>query len=180
MLRITGGAWRGRRLPEAVFGARPTPARVREALMNVWAHAGLLHEPFLDLFAGSGVMALEALSRGAPEAVSIEQRAASMHAMRGIAAQLGLESRWTIIMARLPAGLNEVAGRRFGVVFADPPYAWEGALRHIPGWLDVHGIGCDELAIEQPASRATVLPLGWRAADARRYGDTVIVRLTRA
>ena len=181
MLRLTGGAWRGRRIPSAPVGVRPTPSRVREALMNIWTHEGLLHEPFLDLFAGSGVMGLEALSRGAPRVVAIEQRIHSVRALRALADELGLHERWEILRARLPDGLARIAQQRFGVVFADPPYAWREALTSLPAWLDDYGIRCQQLVIEQPREAALRMPpVGWRVVDTRRYGGTMIVRLTRA
>ncbi|RME81335.1 MAG: 16S rRNA (guanine(966)-N(2))-methyltransferase RsmD [Zetaproteobacteria bacterium] len=178
MLRITGGAWRGRRLrPLGGKRVRPTESRVRQALLQIWAHAGLLDAPFLDLFAGSGIMALEALSRGVPRAVSIEAERAACARMRRIQAEWGVE-RWTILCGRLPAALRRIAGARFGVVFADPPYRSDEAER-IPGWLDAHGIGCAELAIELPADEGFAAPRGWRVADLRRWGGSAVVRLVR-
>ncbi len=181
MLRLTGGAWRGRRIRPAGHGVRPTPARVREALMHAWTHRGLLDAPFLDLFAGSGVMGLEALSRGAPGAVAVERQPERVRAMRALAAELALGERWEIQRAALPQGLARLTGRRFGVVFADPPYARRGMLAAIPAWLDAHEIACDELAVEQARGAPEAAPpAGWRVLEARRYGGTAVFRLARA
>src|SRR5690606_11919673 len=120
---IIGGTWRGRRLAVAGGPAlRPTPDRIRETLFN-WLAPALPGARCLDLFAGTGVLGLEALSRGAAEAWLVERDPVAAAALRSSVATLGAPARilatdaWTLL-ATPPA---EAAGR-FHVVFLDPPY----------------------------------------------------------
>lgn len=120
-VRITGGAARGR--PLAVPpGARPTEGRVREALFSIWS-GRLEGARVLDLFAGSGVVALEALGRGAFSACAVDQALAAVKTLEANAAKVG--EPLAIRKLRLPEGLARLAGDAsgpFDLVFADPPY----------------------------------------------------------
>ncbi|HET8945493.1 MAG TPA: 16S rRNA (guanine(966)-N(2))-methyltransferase RsmD [Candidatus Polarisedimenticolia bacterium] len=123
-LRILGGADRGRRLQgESVAGVRPTPARVREALFDILG-ARVPGAAFLDLYAGTGAVGLEALSRGAARSVFVERgRAVS----RALAANVGLVARpgsAEILQEEAGSALRRLTGRgdRFQVVFLDPPW----------------------------------------------------------
>ena len=119
-IRIIGGAWRGRKLPVADRpGLRPTPDRVRETLFN-WLAAALPGSRCLDLFAGTGALGFEALSRGARCAVMVEQDrqlARRLQSTRTVLAAAGAE----IVHAEALAWL---AGPRdpFDIVFLDPPF----------------------------------------------------------
>ena len=87
MLRIIGGTWRGRKLRfPAAAGIRPTPDRVRETLFN-WLRAAIPGARCLDLFAGSGALGLEALSRGADAVTFVEQDASAAAALRALLSQ---------------------------------------------------------------------------------------------
>jgi 16S rRNA (guanine966-N2)-methyltransferase len=120
-VRIIGGAWRSRLVTfPAERGLRPTPDRVRETLFN-WLGQDLSGKRCLDLFAGSGVLGFEALSRGAAEAVLVEHSRAVAGVLRENAARLGAHG------VRLVVGdaihfLRDPGGGRFDVVFVDPPY----------------------------------------------------------
>jgi len=120
-VRIIGGAWRGRLISfPAAHSLRPTPDRVRETLFN-WLGQDLSGRRCLDLFAGSGVLGFEALSRGAAEAVLVEHSRAAAAALRENAARLGAGG------CRVVAGdalhfLRDPGAGRFEVVFVDPPY----------------------------------------------------------
>jgi 16S rRNA (guanine(966)-N(2))-methyltransferase RsmD len=119
-VRIIGGAWRGRviRFPP-VEGLRPTPARVRETLFN-WLGQELTGKRCLDLYAGSGVLSLEAASRGAALAVAVDRNRALIEALNATRAQLGdaaIETRVADAHAFLSA-----ERRSFDVIFADPPF----------------------------------------------------------
>jgi 16S rRNA (guanine(966)-N(2))-methyltransferase RsmD len=123
-LRLSGGRYRGRRL-RVPHGVRPTEGRVREALFSIW-QAELPGSRFLDLFAGSGAVGLEALGRGAAAVVLVEgdprvERAAGDN-VGGLAAAREVRS----YRIRLPAGLAVLREReaRFDLVFADPPYGF--------------------------------------------------------
>jgi len=176
-VRITAGMHRGRvvNVPD-LPGLRPTPSRVREALFNILGEV----EGFaiLDLFAGSGIMAIEALSRGAGSALSIEQSGRACGAMKGCREQIGLEN-WTIRKGKLPAALEQCAATHFDLIFADPPYD-RGIAEQIPAWLENSAIDCDLLVIEESAKAAPHWPEGWTVHQSRRYGDTDLHFLERA
>ena len=110
-MRITAGEFRSRNIhvPDIV-GLRPTASRAREAMFNILGDVE--GWKMLDLFSGSGVMAVEALSRGAESVISIEQHPKACHAMRAVAEQLGIQHRWQILQASLP-GTATVASHIF-------------------------------------------------------------------
>ncbi len=119
-LRIIGGRWRGRPLTVApVPGLRPTPDRVRETLFN-WLAPELPGARCLDLFAGTGALGLEALSRGAAEAVLVERDARLVRLLQEKVAELEAPAR--VVQAEVGAYLNGAA-ESFHIVFMDPPYA---------------------------------------------------------
>jgi 16S rRNA (guanine966-N2)-methyltransferase len=137
-LRIIGGRWRGRRLrfPD-IEGLRPTPDRVRETLFN-WLAPLIEGARCLDLFAGSGALGIEALSRGAAEVVFVERQPLAVRQLRQNLAQLGQASA-QVIQADALVWLGGQS-RPFDVVFLDPPF---DANRLVPvcaalergGWL---------------------------------------------
>jgi 16S rRNA (guanine966-N2)-methyltransferase len=120
-VRIVAGKWRGRRLPVAdVKGLRPTPERVRETLFN-WLAPRIDGARCLDLYAGTGALGLEALSRGAAQVVFVERSAVAARALERAIALLGAPG------ARVHAGdavefLTESERRPADVVFLDPPF----------------------------------------------------------
>jgi 16S rRNA (guanine966-N2)-methyltransferase len=119
-VRIIGGRWRGRtiRFP-AVPGLRPTPDRVRETLFN-WLGQDLTGRRCLDLFAGSGALSLEALSRGAALAVAVDRSRQLVDAVRATGLALGAQSLET----HCSPARAYLAGdpRAFDVIFLDPPF----------------------------------------------------------
>ena len=134
-VRIIGGAWRGRRIKIAPrTSARPTPDRVRETLFN-WLAGRLAGTRCLDVFAGSGVLGLEALSRGAYEAWLVERDPALVHVLEEQVATLGANAR--IIQGDALEVLSEPPGESFNVVFVDPPYDMEltGVLQELALWV---------------------------------------------
>lgn len=119
-VRIIGGRWRGRRLDVAASAAlRPTPDRVRETLFN-WLAAGIAGARCLDLYAGTGVLGFEALSRGALEVCFVERDARLAAALEQDARTLGANAE--IVRADALAYLARAAPNAFDIVFADPPY----------------------------------------------------------
>ena len=134
-VRIIGGAWRGRRLAiPAATEVRPTPDRVRETLFN-WLDPVLPGARCLDLFAGTGVLGLEALSRGAAEAWFVEVDAVLVRALQGRIGELEAEAR--IVRGDALKLLATLPEKPFDVVFADPPYAMSLAdvLVQLAGWV---------------------------------------------
>ena len=134
-VRIIGGEWRGRRLGiPAGTTVRPTPDRVRETLFN-WLAARLPGARCLDLFAGTGVLGLEALSRGAGEAWFVERDAVLVRTLQRHIQELGANAR--TLRGEAMDVLGTPPPKVFDVVFADPPYAMNLAdvLVNLSSWL---------------------------------------------
>lgn len=181
-MRIVGGSLRGRRLAAPPGAAiRPTADRAREALFNILAHGPLLGAPLaglamLDLFAGTGAVACEALSRGAASATLIDSDPRALDCARANLAALGLAERARVLQAdatRLPAAAGRV---RFA--YLDPPYrsGLAGpALASLGagGWLDAGALAAVELAAREDFAP----PEGFTLRDERRYGAARLVFL---
>lgn len=137
-VRIIGGAWRGSRLPVAdVAGLRPTADRVRETLFN-WLQPVLPGARVLDLFAGSGALGIEAVSRGAREALLVERDPRLAETLRANAERLKAHDRLKVVQADAPAWLRAPLFGRFDVVFMDPPFdagPWADTLAALDPWV---------------------------------------------
>lgn len=165
-MRITGGRWRGRRiLPPDDPRVRPTGERVREAWMNIVA-AELPGATVLDLFAGSGALGLEALSRGAEHATFVEISPASLAALSGNVGALGAEARANVRRADALRFVERLEAGAFDLAFADPPWTSEAAGALVATFRSVPFAGL--LVVEHAAS---VLVAG---DETRRYGDTAL------
>jgi 16S rRNA (guanine966-N2)-methyltransferase len=169
-LRIIGGEWRGRRIHfPGKGGIRPTPDRVRETLFN-WLMAKVPGSRCLDLFAGSGALGLEALSRGASHATFVEQDRANAASLSETVARLA-PGRARVIEADAIAWL---AGppTAFDIVFLDPPFA-AGLLAESMRLLEARGWLANDAYVymEMPARAGPpALPPAWRAHRAGRAG----------
>ncbi|MBC5800714.1 MAG: 16S rRNA (guanine(966)-N(2))-methyltransferase RsmD [Candidatus Eremiobacteraeota bacterium] len=121
-MRLSGGEL-GSRVIRSPHGAaiRPTPGRVREALFSMVA-TQMAGARVLDLYAGTGAIGFEALSRGAASATFVELHAPTAQAIRRAAAELGVAARATILCAPVEKAAQRLSGR-FDFVYADPPYA---------------------------------------------------------
>jgi 16S rRNA (guanine966-N2)-methyltransferase len=178
-MRVVGGTLRGRPLAAPRDQSiRPTTDRTREAVFNVLAHRypdRLEGARVLDLFAGTGALGLEALSRGASFAVFIEESAEGRGLIRSNVEAFGLTGR-TKIFRRDATALGEAGTMApFGLVFADPPYGkglGERALRSAAGggWL-AKGALC---VVEETTSAPFEPGAGFSVVDERGYGETVI------
>jgi len=156
MLRIIAGKWRGRKFRFPQGEIRPTPDRVRETLFN-WLQHRIEGARCLDLYAGSGALGLEALSRGAASVIFVEQQRDAADALRERL------SEWQAVGGRVVCGqareflLTAPRAERFDVVFLDPPFAAGGAgelaaaLSVLGGWLAVHARIYVEHAKSDPA-----------------------------
>jgi 16S rRNA (guanine966-N2)-methyltransferase len=173
-VRIIGGEWRGRKLhfpPSA--GLRPTPDRVRETVFN-WLQFELAGRRCLDLFAGSGALGFEALSRGAGEVVFVERDPVSARAIGDMLAQLRC-ARGRVEQVDALAWLERgpLPSKPFDIVFLDPPYdeAWLPALAEkleSGGWLAPRAW----IYLEDAAARGEpALPAGWTLLRSKRAGD---------
>lgn len=120
-LRITAGTLRGRRVDVPRTDVRPTSERARQAYFDILGPR-ILDARFLDLFAGSGIFSFEALSRGAKEAVAIDESRKSLAAVEEFAKTLGVPVR--TIAADVFKGIKRLGSTVFDVIYADPPYAW--------------------------------------------------------
>jgi len=119
-VRIIGGRWRGRRIAfDASTAIRPTPDRVRETLFN-WLMNRIQGAKCLDLFAGSGILGLEALSRGAEQAIFLENDSRAIEGLKAAAALLKL-SESQMVIERVDT-LKWLSQEKFDVIFLDPPY----------------------------------------------------------
>lgn len=178
-MRIVGGEFRGRPLATPRSNAiRPTTDRTREALFNVLVHRfgdKLEGARVLDLFAGTGALGLEALSRGGSYCVFIEESAEGRGLIRDNVEAFGLQGR-TKIFRRDATSLGIVGTvQPFGLLFADPPYGkglGENALASAldGGWLLPQAL----CVVEEAASAAFDPGARFRILDERGYGETVI------
>ena len=171
-MRIVGGRLRGHRLRAPKGATRPTTDRTREAIFNLAAsRLDLGGARVLDLFAGSGALGLEALSRGAASAAFVEQRGAALATLRDNAASLGLTAQCAFHRADVLRFLQRDPDAAYDLVLADPPYALE-ALGRLPD-LALPLLAPDGLLVlEHGADRGFD---GHPALEtSRRYGQTVV------
>lgn len=169
-IRLIGGLWRGRKLPVLDSeGLRPTSDRTKETLFN-WLMFDIREGRCLDLFAGSGSLGFEALSRGAAEVLLIEKNP-------NVAKQLSKN------LASLPAAPGRVlhqdalqflktSGHAFDVVFLDPPFHQQllseaCALLETNGWLSEHA----KIYVEREQAAALVLPANWQLLKNKQAGQ---------
>lgn len=183
MTRVIAGVARGRRLQVPAAGTRPTSDRVREAMFSsieslllaegrAWAQVRVL-----DLFAGSGALGLEALSRGASTAVLVDSARPAAKVLSANVAVVGCPGAEVVIRdARQLAGQAPLV--EADVCFADPPYEWTAeALVALLGDLGGAGwLAPDALVIvERPAKDpSSPVPAEWGEARRRAYGDTAL------
>ena len=169
-VRIVGGQWRGRALAAPGSDAiRPTTDRARETLFNILAHdpdVALEGARVLDLFAGTGALGFEALSRGADMLTCIESGRKALAVLRQNAALLSAAPRIVARDARRPG-----PGTPHDLIFLDPPYGMglgEAAIAalHAEGWI------APGATIVWEEGRTPTLPDFLRRTDERRYGDT--------
>lgn len=176
-MRIVGGRLGGRTLaaPKSQ-NIRPTSDRLRESLFNILTHG--YHDPItgarvLDLFAGTGALGLEAMSRGAAFALFVDDRAEARALIRQNVEALGLGGV-TRIFRRDAARLGAVhPNEPFGLVFLDPPYRRglaEESLASLRdgGWLAPDGL----VIVEEAADAGFAAPQGFAESERRRYDDT--------
>lgn len=171
-LRIIGGEWRGRKLrfPD-VPNLRPTPDRVRETIFN-WLTPVIHGAHCLDLFAGSGALGLEALSRGAASTLFIDSHKKATGAIQAHIDLLKVNDRASVIQMESEKFLKTEA-QKFDLVFLDPPYQLDLMEKVIPQ-LEQYGWLADEamlyLEIEKRQS-LPVLPANWQQLKEKTAGE---------
>ena len=176
MMRIVAGVLGGRRL-HAPKGAaiRPTADRVREAIFSILGPA-VAGAEVLDLFAGTGAMGLEALSRGASRAVFVDQ---SVHAVRLIRSNVEVcqvADRVRVIHGSVNQAIRRLAGHgeTFDLIFIDPPYGRDSIQKTLLSLDEVTRSGTVVVAEHGSRDPLPVQIQEWSQTEARRYGDTSI------
>jgi 16S rRNA (guanine966-N2)-methyltransferase len=181
-MRIIGGADRGRRLraPRG-RGTRPTADRMRVALFDILG-PGVAGTRVLDLFAGTGAVGIEALSRGAARAVFVERGREPLRALRANLAALGLgRGQARVVAGDAAAALPVVEGTEapFDLVFLDPPYAGDLAARALAALVGSPVLHAGtRIVVQHSVHRPLAIPPGLRPArEPRRFGDTALTFL---
>jgi len=178
-MRVVAGELRGRRL-SSVPGreTRPTSDRARAGVFD-WLRDRVSGARVLDLFAGTGALGIEALSRGAREAVFVERARPALRVLRRNLAELGLETRSRVVERDLSRGLGPLAGEgiAFELVLADPPYEgdWLARLVSCETLGRILGPGAVVIAERSARSAPAHPPAGGGALELRgtkRYGET--------
>lgn len=163
-LRIIAGRWRGRRWQFPAAEIRPTGDRVRETLFN-WLQNKVDGRSCLDLYAGSGALGLEALSRGAARCVFVDQDARVIDSLGDVLREWGAGSQQVELVRSSAAQFLARAPQEFGLVFLDPPFAGNELARSIErlesgGWLARDAL----IYVEHPGdAHLPVLPASWNA-----------------
>ncbi|NKY59547.1 16S rRNA (guanine(966)-N(2))-methyltransferase RsmD [Nocardia flavorosea] len=178
MTRIVAGTAGGRRLRVPPAGTRPTSDRVREALFSsIEARMDLDGVRVLDLYAGSGALGLEALSRGAEAALLVESDRRAAAVLRGNISDLGLAAAQVRVGA-VAQVLAQAGAGVFDLVFADPPYDLPtAAVEADIGALAAHGwLAGDALLLVERSIRSAEIawPAGFAGRAPKRYGETRI------
>lgn len=179
-MRVIGGSARGRQL--ATFygqGIRPTPDRVREALFSIlFSRRGVLAGcSILDLYAGSGALGIEALSRGADHARFIDSSRQAIATISENLERCGFSTKAAVILQDVRKALSGIAAQGpFDLIFADPPYGQE----HVPGLLEevsrLNLLAPNGILVVETAERDRVPELAGQLQrfDQRRYGMTML------
>lgn len=172
-MRVISGTAAGRRL-EAPLGTdtRPTGDRVREATFNSLGSLGLIQDAtFLDLFAGSGALGIEALSRGAESATFVERNSSAVRVITSNLELVDLAHRAEVVRSDALKYLSS-AEQRWDVALLDPPYTWEGWDGLMPG------LPADWAVVERDVEIDA--PEGWNLERSRRYGASWVTLLSRS
>ena len=185
MTRIIAGSARGRRLAVPPAGTRPTSDRVREALMSALEHqvGSLGGARVLDLYAGSGAVGLESLSRGAAHALLVERDRRALEVLRGNVRTLGLPGAVVLgedVVRLTQSGPPASASAPYDLVFADPPYdVADGVVEQVLAGLADHGwLAHGALVVVERAKprrgEAFAWPEGFEPGKDRIYGETLL------
>jgi 16S rRNA (guanine966-N2)-methyltransferase len=174
-MRVIGGEFKGRKLLVPRGGkVRPTSDRVREAIFDILG-PGWNFQRALDLFAGTGSLGIEALSRGTPEVVFVEQGKGALTILRGNVKALGLKSRVWVLPLAAKRGLAVLGEKEeaFDLIFMDPPYG-KGLVGKTLEEIARRGIitSSGTIVAEHSPREELLPPPGLVLSQQRRYGDT--------
>ncbi len=176
-MRIIAGSLKGRRLAPVKGLIRPTGAKVREAVFAILGEA-VAEARVLDLFAGTGALGIEALSRGAKNAVFVEDHPESLKVLRRNLESLGLQGKTRVLPLAVLHALKKLAlqGQKYDLAFLDPPYGGEKALAALQA-LAAAAIMTPAAWVVAEHSRRDQLPEtagSLERRELRRYGDTQV------
>lgn len=180
-MRIIAGKAKGMRLKSPKgLATRPTADRVKEALFSI-LHGKIINAHILDLFAGTGALGLEALSRGASSAVFVEKHFAPWQALQFNIEKSGMKSQTEILRSDAMGFLRSWDKKGFDIIFLDPPYQGDLANRVLEiltqrELLKPHGI----IAWEKDAKdscQVPKIPPGFKLINEKQYGDTLLLFL---
>ena len=171
-MRVIGGEYRGRRLAAPVgANVRPTSDRVREAIFSMlYSLGGVEGLQVADLFAGTGALGIEALSRGAASVTFVEQDPGSIRGIRANLTAVGMDDAEgqgdaTVVRADVDAWISRTVAR-YDLALCDPPYGYDG-------WETLVGrLPADLVVLESGAEIAA--PEGWEVLRSKRYGGTIV------
>jgi 16S rRNA (guanine966-N2)-methyltransferase len=172
-VRVVAGSARGRRI-DAPPGTdtRPTTDRVREAVFNALGSLGAVEGAVVvDLFAGSGALGIEALSRGAAQATFVEADRRAAAVIEENLATLDLAERAGVVRSPVERAIEALPGT-IDLVLADPPYSFDGWADLLAA-LRAHLAG--DAVVVAESDRSLVLPAGWERVRERTYGGTVVL-----
>ena len=172
-VRVIAGRWKGTNITvPSIPGLRPTPDRIRETLFN-WLQPRIVGANCLDLFAGSGVLSIEALSRGASRALAVDCNYRSVAAMKAVRARLDAQAL-EVRLVRAEEFLQAPVGEGYDIVFIDPPFGL-GIHRSIceqleePGWLSPDAL----IYIEAPGGEDVAIPQTWLELKRKQAGNVI-------
>jgi 16S rRNA (guanine966-N2)-methyltransferase len=177
-MRVISGTLKGRRLmAPAGMATRPTADRIKESVFNILA-GSVQNKRVLDLFAGTGALGIETLSRGAAFAVFVDQAKPALSAIRCNIQALGLEDRTRVIHWNILKNLNCLIPERnaFDLVFLDPPYETNAVSPALARLLSCGALTDDARVVIEHSSREPIAqPMGRLIlTDQRRFGKTLV------
>jgi len=176
-MRVIAGVLKGRVLAPVKGRIRPTAAKVREAIFNILG-AAVPAAWVLDLFAGTGALGIEALSRGARAAVFVEDHPAALKVLRQNLESLGLLAQTTVLPLPALAALKKLGGRLepFDLAFLDPPYGGAAAAATLAALGSSELLRPQARVVVEHGKRETMPPACGRLTrqETRRYGDTQV------
>ena len=180
-MRIVGGRFRGRSLAgPSSDSIRPTSDRLRESLFNILEHGygGVASLNVIDLFAGTGALAFEALSRGAASALLVDNGADARAAIRANIEMLGIGGVTRVFRQDARKLGAAPRGERYGLAFLDPPYNTGFAEPCLAALLEGDWLDGGALTIVEDASSSTLnVPAGFAVEEMRTFGETRIAIL---
>ncbi len=176
-MRIIAGEFKGRVLAPVKGLTRPTSAKVREAIFNILGPA-VSGAKVLDLFAGTGALGIEALSRGAAAAVFVEDHPGAVKGLRQNLEALGLSDRVEVLPMQVSAALKKLAApnRRFELIFLDPPYVGGLVLATLEALATTELLLTGGLVVAEHSRRESLPEMIGKLEQQtlRRYGDTQV------